>query len=255
MNETGMDFLDMQAQLGVSKHVGGLEATHELLALCHIEDARTVLSIGCGIGVGPVYIAQNYACRVVGTDLSPKMIEWSRQRAREARVDDKVVFVPGDVLHLPFAANHFDIVYAESVFTFVQDKAQAIRECVRVTRPGGYVGLNEGLWLAPPPLELAETIKHAVGSFVLTADNWQNQWDASGLQERVARINHVDASNEMKSRIQWIGWPWLLQAWGRALRLYITTPAIRQSIKATFDVPSQAFQYVGYGLFAGRKPN
>ena len=37
------------------------------------------------------------------------------------------------------------------------------------------------------------------------------------------------------------------------LHLYITNPAIRQSIKQTFDVPAEALQYVGYGLFTGRK--
>ncbi len=62
-----------------------------------------------------------------------------------------------------------------------------------------------------------------------------------------------DAQAEVKSRIQWIGWRWLLRAWGRALRLYIANPAIRQSIKDQLDVPSEVFQYVGYRLFVGRK--
>lgn len=33
-------FLDMQAAVGVTKHPGGYTATNELLALCHIEEAR-----------------------------------------------------------------------------------------------------------------------------------------------------------------------------------------------------------------------
>jgi hypothetical protein len=53
--------------------------------------------------------------------------------------------------------------------------------------------------------------------------------------------------------MQWIGWQWLLRAWGRAVRLYITNPAIRQSIKKQFDVPPEVFQYLGYGLFVGKK--
>jgi hypothetical protein len=77
--------------------------------------------------------------------------------------------------------------------------------------------------------------------------------EASGLQERLVRIYHVDARAEVKSRIQWIGWRWLLRAWARGLRLYITNPAIRQSIKEMFDVPSEVFQYAGYGLFVGMK--
>ena len=44
-----------------------------------------------------------------------------------------------------------------------------------------------------------------------------------------------------------------MRAWGRALRLYIMNPAIRQSMKDMFDVPPEVFQYAGYGLFAGKK--
>ncbi len=51
-------FFDMQAAVGISKHVGGFEATRELLALCQAEQAREVLDVGCGIGVGPAYIAR-----------------------------------------------------------------------------------------------------------------------------------------------------------------------------------------------------
>ena len=47
----------LQAEIGVTKHIGGFEATSELLSLCHIESAREVLNVGCGIGVGSTYIA------------------------------------------------------------------------------------------------------------------------------------------------------------------------------------------------------
>jgi len=181
------------------------------------------------------------------------MIEWSRQRAREERVEAKVEFRTADVLDLPFEADRFDVVFAESVLVFVEDKAQAIRECVRVTKPGGYVGLNEGLWIKQPSPEMVGQVKDAIGPFIPTIETWQALWEASGLQERVVRICQADASTELKSRIQWIGWRWLLRAWGRGLRLYITNPAIRQSIKKMFDVPSEVFQYAGYGLFVGKK--
>jgi SAM-dependent methyltransferase len=87
-------FLDMQAAVGVTKHIGGFDSTDELLSLCHIEDAREVLNVGCGIGVASVYIAKKYGCHVVGADISEKMIEWSRRRAREAGVESKVQYEP-----------------------------------------------------------------------------------------------------------------------------------------------------------------
>jgi len=248
-----MNFLDMQAHVGVTKHIGGFGATDELLSLCHIEEASQVLNIGCGIGVGPAYIARKHGCRVMGVDISEKMIEWSRRRARGERVEDKVEFRTADVLDLPFQADQFDVVICESVLIFVEDKSRAIRECVRVTKPGGYVGLNEGCWTRPPSPEMVAQVKDAIGPFIPTVETWQALWEASGLQERVVRICQVDPRTEVKSRIQWIGWRWILGAWGRALRLYITNPAIRQSIKEMFDVPPEVFQYAGYGLFAGRK--
>ena len=64
------DFLDIQARVGISKHLGGFEATNELLSLCHIEEAREVLYAGSGIGVGPAYIARTHGCRVIGVDIS-----------------------------------------------------------------------------------------------------------------------------------------------------------------------------------------
>ena len=246
-------FLDMQAQVGVTKHMGGFESTNELLALCHIEQAHEVLNVGCGIGVGSAYIARKYGCHVMGVDISEKMIEWSRQRAVEQRVADKVEFRVADVLGLPFEADRFDIVIVESVLIFVEDKAQAIRECVRVTRPGGRVGLSEGFATKQPPPELAAQIRDAIGPAISTLDVWRALWDESGLQDRLIKTCSLEPRKEIRDRMQWIGWRWLLRAWGRSLRLYITNPGIRQSIKKMFDVPPEAYHYIGYALFVGRK--
>lgn len=70
---------------------------------------------------------------------------------------------------------------------------------------------------------------------------------------RVVRIHTIDARKEVKDRIQWTGWHWLVRAWGRALRLYIMNPAIRLAIKAQLDFPIEVMQQLGYGLFVGRK--
>jgi ubiquinone/menaquinone biosynthesis C-methylase UbiE len=248
-----LNFLDMQGYVGVTKHIGGYEATNELLSLCHIEDAREVLDAGCGIGVGPAYLAGKFNCRVVGIDASEKMIEWARRRAREEGIEDKVEFHAADILRLPFEDDRFDAVICESVLAFVEDKQRAIREFVRVTKPGGYVGLNEGFWIKQPPSEIIKRVKDALGPSILTLEAWQTLWEASGLEKRVVITHQIEARAEIKSRLQWIGWRWILRAWGRALRLYITNPAIRHSIKKQFEVPTEAFQYVGYGLFVGRK--
>ena len=247
------DFFDMQAALGITKHMGGSRSDSGTPELCHVEEAHEVLDVGCGIGVGPAYVAKTFGCHVVGVDLSERMIDWARQRARQERVEALVELRTADVLALPFPDDRFDIVLCESVLAFVEDKTRAISECVRVTKPGGYVGLNEGLWLREPPPGMVERVRDAIGPSVPTEQAWRSLWAASGLHERVVRIRQLDPRAEIKGRIRWIGWPWILRAWGRALRLYVKDPAIRQSIKQQFDVPLDVFRFAGYGLFAGKK--
>jgi len=222
-----LTFLDMQAYVGITKHIGGYEATNELLSLCHIEDAREVLDAGCGIGVGPAYLAGKFKCRVVGVDTSEKMIEWARRRAREEGIEDKVEFHAADILRLPFEDDRFDAVICESVLAFVEDKQRAIREFVRVTKPGGYVGLNEGFWIKQPPSEIIERVKDALGPSILTLEAWQPLWEASGLEERVVRTHQIEARAEIKSRLQWIGWRWILRGPGAGRS--VCTSRIRQS--------------------------
>ena len=255
-NDTpGIQYLDMQAYVGITKHNGGFAATNELLSLCHIEEAQEVLNVGCGIGVGSAYIARKYNCRVVGVDLSEKMIEWSWQRSREEHVEDKVEFRVANVLELPYETDRFDIVFCESVLAFVEDKPRAIRECVRVAKPGGYVGLNETFWITEASAELVTRAQDSLGlgASILSAATWQGLWEESKLQDKVVRIYQIDPRKEVKDRIQWVGWRWAVKAWGRLLCMYIINPALRQSVKEMFDAPLDMIQQMGYGLFAGRK--
>lgn len=250
---TGVKYLDMQAYVGITKHNGGRAATDELLALSHIENAREVLNVGCGIGISSAYIAKKHGCRVVGVDISEKMIEWSRKRAHLERVEDKVEFRVADILDLPFEDARFDAVIVESVIGFVDDKTRAIQECRRVTRPGGYVALNETFFTEEPTPEISEIVRREMGVDIPMVQTWQALWEASGLQDRVIRLHPIDARHEIRDRLQWIGARWALKAFGRLLRLYLTQPAARQSLKAQFGSSAAWFNTMGYGIFVGRK--
>ena len=246
-------YLDMQAYVGITKHIGGREATDELLALCQIENAHEVLNVGCGIGISCAYIAKKHGCRVVGVDISEKMIEWSRKRAHEERVEDKVEFWVADILDLPFEADRFDAVIVESVIAFVDDKTRAIRECRRVTRPGGYVALNESFFTEAPTPEMSEMVRRELGVNIPTVQTWQMLWEASGLNERLVRIHQIDSRQEIRGRLQWIGARWVLKALGRLLWLYLTQPAARQSVHAWFGSGTSSLESIGYGILVGRK--
>jgi ubiquinone/menaquinone biosynthesis C-methylase UbiE len=252
-DQRGMSYLDMQAYVGITKHNGGLVATDELLSLCHMDQAHEVLEVGCGTGAGATHIAKKYGCHVIGIDLAEKMIAWSRRRTKEERIEDKVAFQVGDVLDLSFDDNHFDVVIVESVLAFVENKRRAIQECIRVTKPGGYVGLNEAYLTEEASPQLVERVQASLGSNVPTAAVWESIWNETALQDRVVRFYRIDPGKEIRDRIQWIGWGWMLRAWGRLIRLYVTNPPVRKSLREMFDAPREVMEHMGYGLLVGRK--
>lgn len=75
-----MNYLDFQAYVGIANHNSGFAATDEVLAQSHIQDAQEVLKVGCGIGVGSVYVVSKHGCCVMGVDISVKMLKGSRRR-------------------------------------------------------------------------------------------------------------------------------------------------------------------------------
>jgi SAM-dependent methyltransferase len=247
-------YLDMQAEIGITKHNGGYPATDRLLDMCEARGAREVLYVGSGIGVGPSYVARSFGCRVVAADISPKMLDWTRIRAHRDGVADLVTPTLADVLALPFADGRFDLVLVESVLAFVADKQQALRECVRVARPSGWVGMNETVWRDEPPEGDLVLDANVLGTFLPTQREWRSLWEGSGLVDQGLELHGLDLAQETRSRIKWIGWRWLLPAWGRAIRIAVTDAGARKALREQMSYPPSLAALMGYVLSAGRRP-
>ncbi|MBA7504549.1 2-methoxy-6-polyprenyl-1,4-benzoquinol methylase, mitochondrial [subsurface metagenome] len=251
-------YFELQAYWGITKHYGGLKATRELIELCHINKGKYVLDVGCGVGVTSCCLAKRYGCRVVGVDLSERMIDRSNERAKREGVEDRAEFRVADAQNLSFEDILFDVVICESVNAFVEDKQRAVSEYVRVTKPGGYIGLNECTWIkAPPPTELVEYLSRIVGvKEILTSDGWQELLGGSGLRETVARIYKTNALGQFINRIRQLGLKDYLRGWHRFLSLYIASPSFRRFIKEGWppkNISKSFFGYLGYGIYVGRK--
>jgi SAM-dependent methyltransferase len=119
-NEPG--FFDFAAEVGLTKHIGGIEATDTLIELCHIGKDSYVLDVGCGVGATPCYLAKKVGCRVMGVDIMEKMVARSNERAKHGKVVGRVEFRVADAQDLPFEEALFDSVITESVTAFPEDK-------------------------------------------------------------------------------------------------------------------------------------
>jgi demethylmenaquinone methyltransferase/2-methoxy-6-polyprenyl-1,4-benzoquinol methylase len=79
---------------------------------------------------------------VVGADLTPAMLRRAQAKARDADVP----WVLSDGLMLSFADDSFDLVTSAFMMRNVPDVGQALREQVRVIRPGGRLVCLEITW-------------------------------------------------------------------------------------------------------------
>ncbi len=237
-----------------------MKATRELIELCHIDKGKYVLDVGCGVGVTPCYLAKELGCEVVGVDISEKMIYRANERARREGVEDRVEFIVTDAQNLPFEDAIFEAVIGESVTAFPEDKERAVSEYSRVTKPGGYVGLNEMTWIrTPPPTELVEYFSRTTGAKGETSNVWKALLKGSGLRDMVVRIYKVNTLREIINGIRWLGLLGLKdysRAWSNFLTLCIRSPAFRRYIKETWPALKKVkniFEYLGYGIYVGRK--
>jgi len=257
--EKQQTFFDFAAKVGITKHIGSLEATEALIELCHISRGKYVLDVGCGVGATPCFIAKKFGCRVVGVDILPAMIERSKERARREGLIDQVEFRVADAQDLPFDDGLFDAVITESVTAFPKDKQKAVDEYVRVTKRGGYIGLNESTWLkSPPPPELLAWASQDLGANIgpLTSGDWTGLLANAGLSEIITKTFAIDLRDEGKGMLRRYGWGGMLGIMGRMLALYVTSPAYRKFVKKVREneiTPTNLDEYFGYGLYVGRK--
>jgi len=257
ISELENSYFELQAYWGMTKHMGGLKATEQLVELCHINQDKYVLVVGCGVGVTSCYLAKRYGCRVVGVDLSEKMVDRSKERAKREGVEDRVEFKVADAQNIPFEDATFDAVICESVNAFIENKPRALSEYVRVIKPGRYVGLNEVTWLKKPPQELAAYLYRIMGAEFLTCNNgWKGLLEGSGLRETMALTYKTNALSQWINEVRQFDFLDFIRAWCRYLYMFVKSPACRRFTKEALTFPRSIFslfKYFGYGIYVGRK--
>lgn len=137
---------------------GGIETTKEFVAKLELKSGQKVLDVGCGIGGGDFYMAENFDVEVVGIDLSINMVSFAIERA--IGLNYPVEFEVADCTKKTYPDNTFDVIYSRDTILHIHDKPTLFRSFYKWLKPGGKVLISDYCKRAGPPSpEFAEYIK------------------------------------------------------------------------------------------------
>jgi SAM-dependent methyltransferase len=109
-----------------------------LVEACDIAPDMGVLDVAAGTGNAAIPAAQRGA-RVTASDLTPELLEAGRHRAEAEGLE--LEWIQADAEQLPFDDESFDVVMSSIGVMFAPHHQDVADELIRVSRPGGTIGL------------------------------------------------------------------------------------------------------------------
>jgi SAM-dependent methyltransferase len=121
---------------------GYLSVVRRLVDEMAPQPGESILEVGCGSGALTRWLAQHTpgAQRLVGVDVNPYLLSEARGIAHHENLDGMMTFQEGRADTLPFSGGSFNITMSCTMLEEV-DADRALAELVRVTSPGGRIGV------------------------------------------------------------------------------------------------------------------
>ena len=124
-------------------HLGGLDATLELLALAGVARGERVLDLGGGMGGSARVLASRTGCHVTVVDVVPAFCEAGEAVTSWLGLGDHVRFLTGDATAPPVPDASFDVVWTQHASMNIADKHALYHAAARALVPGGRLVLHD----------------------------------------------------------------------------------------------------------------
>lgn len=129
-----------------------------------VRQGAAVLDLGGGTGaISSALASQGY--KMTACDIAEQMILAGKRTHSDKPID--WVLLPKDWRRLPFGDNRFDAIIASSVFEYLSDVENTMKECSRILKPAGKL-----IFSVPNPAHLSrrlERLLHPLATFVVKA--------------------------------------------------------------------------------------
>lgn len=240
-----------EAVMSEQIHSGAERTTDELAAAVGLKPGMHVLDVASALGAPARHIAKKYGVKVTGLDMTKTMLDKAVQRTKEAGLDDKVTFVEGNAMDLPFKANTFDVVWGQEAWCYVTNKDVLAAEAFRVLKPGGKLGFTD--WVITGKVEedlLAKLYETMAFPYMETFRGWQEVLKKAGFRMLDAQDQTEDYAkcfDEYKTMVEVDLKPTIVKNFGEELFGFAT------GLVNLWRDAAHAHQ-VGRGFYIAEKP-
>jgi ubiquinone/menaquinone biosynthesis C-methylase UbiE len=130
---------DTQRAVGAFRGLNLDSYFENYMSLLEAKPGDSVLETSVGTGLNFKYLP--HGVTLSGLDLSPEMLARCQNNLRRWQMDADLYV--GNAESLPFADSSFDVVFTCGGFNFFSDRAKALREMIRVARPGAHLMIED----------------------------------------------------------------------------------------------------------------
>ncbi len=171
---------------------GGIDLCRQIALLTDMKEGDEVLIVPSGLAVTLEHFVREYEVQGSGVEDDPTLLNHAEDRLRAIGMLERVHVQQGAMDRLPFRDRIFDVVIGELGLTARVSAESAVREIVRVAKPGASVVLVQPVWKAPVDPVRREVLSQYLGCHPIMVVEWKRLLMDAGL----GRLHTEDWSDE-----------------------------------------------------------
>ncbi|WP_316771631.1 class I SAM-dependent methyltransferase [Streptomyces sasae] len=142
-----------------------------------------ILEVGSNTGFSVLEMASATRCEVQGIDIEESSVRFSQQKAAALGLPN-AHFSVGDGTKIAFPDEHFDMVFASNVTSFIPDRRRAIDEYYRVLKRFGVLAAVPIFYHRRPPERLLNEVEQAIGAPLprFSRADWEGMYELPGSE-------------------------------------------------------------------------